>query len=393
MGVFARIWRVVRDTGGGVEPVPVELERNPAAAVEMGAVNPEGVALFLFRLGLRAGFAGASEARIPVYRRVNDSPHPILKEIHYCDVAGKRLEAANVFALRQKVQRLLETIAPGRTLPLCYFEVPGSEFSLAVYEEAGALVCPVLAGPKIRAGEMADIREPVVRHLRTAGYLGPGDEPAIRVLRPSDLDLVAPSAIIRSLDDPSLWLPTVEGSSQEGPVIGLLSHAAKLQTTERRRRGAAEADTPPAATDVTGLLRHLGAELTRLGHLAHPSLLYAESVRPDIWARTERLAGPTGRALVCYLEDDGGSRLELPVLHTSAGESVVAIQERQIAVFLAADEATLATVVGRYLSEAGFLQRPGDVRAEDVRPAAPEPPGVDEIFETDNKRNQEVTTS
>lgn len=393
MGLLRRAWRVIRDTGETV-PVPVAIERNPGVAVEMGARTPAGAPLYVFRIGLRAGLDG-TEAGIPVYRRINEAPHPILKEIHFCEVAGSHLEAANVYALRAKVQRGLETLAPGGTLPLCYFEVPGSDYSLAVYQEGRYLVAPVLAGPKIKARDLAAIREPVIRHLRTAGYLHPDQDAAVRVVRPSDLRLVAPAAVIRSLADPSLWLPTVEGVSAGSPVIGLLTRAAELDRARaRRRQEPAEGELPPHAPEVTGLLRHLGTELARLGELEHPWFLYAADVRPEIWARTEGLTDPTGRALVAFMEGEESPRLELPLLHTAAGEFVAGVQEDGISVFMGGDEAALGAIVGRYLTEAGFIQRPDDLRVEAAGAAAPaESLDVDEIWPQETETvTKEVAT-
>jgi hypothetical protein len=364
--MWSWIKRTVTDTGGGFEPVPIGLERNPGATVELGAENPPDVHLYLLRVGMRSGF-GRTEAGLPVYRRVNPSPHPILKEIYFCEVAGQTLEAANIFALRAKVQRTLEAIAPARTLPLCYFIAPRFEYSLPVYEEGSRLVCPVLTGPKIKGAELAAIREPVSRWLRTAGYLAPHEEPAVEVVRPSDLRLVPPAAVIRSLDDPEIWMPTVEGSSPAGPVIGLLVHPAQLQIAERRRAGE-DSPAPPAATDITGLLRYVGAELATRGHLLDPWALYAAGVRPEIWARTEELTDATDRHLRCFLEESGELRVALR--HTAAGEVAAALQEERITVFLAGDDDALATAVGRYLSAAGFLRHVDDIRVE----AAAAPP-------------------
>src|SRR4051794_274959 len=95
------------------EPVPIALERNRQAAVELGAHNPPDVPVYRFRVGLRAGFSGDASAAIPVFKRVNPHPHPILKEIFHCEVAGSELEAANVDALREKVARMLDVLAPG----------------------------------------------------------------------------------------------------------------------------------------------------------------------------------------------------------------------------------------------------------------------------------------
>src|SRR5918996_1040716 len=160
----------------------------PVSEVELGAENPPDVPLYLLRVGVRAGF-GRVHAGLPVFRRENPSPHPVLKEIYQCEVAGKLLEAANIYALRKKVQRQLEMIAPARSLPLCYFRAPRYDYSLPVHEEGAHLVCPVLAGPKIKARSLAELRRPVVRHLVTAGYLMPDEEPDLLVLRPSDLRL------------------------------------------------------------------------------------------------------------------------------------------------------------------------------------------------------------
>jgi hypothetical protein len=389
MSVWTWTKHVITDQTGGVEPVPVGLERNPGAVVELGAENPPGVPLYVLRVGLEGGF-GRTQAGLPVYRRENPAEHPILKEIYSAEVAGKVLEAANVYALRDKVQRQLEVIAPGHSLPLCYFRAPRFDYSLPVHEEGSRLVCPVLAGPKIKADGLDQIRELVVRHLHTAGYLAPGEEPEVLVVRPSDLRLVPPAAVIRSLDDAALWLPTVEGASEQGPVVGLLSHPPELRTEERRRVGGTS-EPPPSAPDVTGLLRRIGTEMVQRGRLLDPWALYAAEVRPEIWARTEELTDPTPSRLACHME--GGESLDVPVRHTAAGELVAALQERGITVFLAGDLDALTATVGRYLAEAGFLRHAADLRHEAVRerpaetldpdtiwtgqPQGWEPPGVE----------------
>jgi hypothetical protein len=356
------------ETGGQPEPIPIALERNPDAVIELGVENPPDVHLYLLRVGLRSGFGG-TEAALPVYRRLNPSPHPILKEIYFCEVAGKTLEAANVFALRSKVQTALEAIAPAHSLPLGYFKAARFDYALPVYEEGSHLVCPVLTGPSIKGKELADLREPVTRWLQSAGYLMEGEEPAIEVVRPSDLRLVPPAAVIRSVDDPEIWMPTVEGTSAAGPVIGLLAHPARLQVSERRLAGTDQA-APPSATDVTALLRYLGGELATRGHLSNPWALYASGVRTEIWARTEELTDPTDRRLECFIE--GASELRLPIRHTAAGEVAAALQEHEITVFMAGDDEALASTIGRYLTAAGFLRHPEDVRLETQAPAPSE---------------------
>lgn len=368
---------MVTDQTGGVEPVAIDIERNPGAVVELGAENPPDLPLYVLRVGVRGGFGGV-RAGLPVFRRENPSPHPVLKEIYQCEVAGKLLEAANIYALRAKVQRQLEVIAPARSLPLCYFRAPRYDYSLPVHEEGAHLVCPVLAGPKIKARNLAELRAPVIRHLLTAGYLMPDEEPDVLVLRPSDLRLVAPAAVIRCLDDPALWLPTVEGSSAAGPVVGLLAHPAELITDTSRRRGSPGAAPPPAAPDVTALLRYIGHEMAVRGRLTDQWALYATEVRPEIWARTEELTDGTDRTLTAHLV--AGGALQVPVRHTAAGEAVGAISDQGIAVFMASDPEVLGNLIGRHLAASGFLRDPGDLHAELVAPVPPERLDPDSIW-------------
>src|SRR5439155_11362367 len=140
---------------GEYAPVPIYLERTGERDYE-------------FRLGLRAGFGG-QEARIPVHSRPNAASHPVLKEIYHSEVAGQTLEAANLYALRAKVAALLESLAPARALPLCFFRAPTMDYEVPVYEEDGEIVSPVIGGPNLKAPDLAGIRQSVCRFLVTAG--------------------------------------------------------------------------------------------------------------------------------------------------------------------------------------------------------------------------------
>jgi hypothetical protein len=340
------------------EPVRIDLERNREAAVELGAHNPPDMPLYRFKLGLRAGFSGEAEACIPVFRKTNPHPHPILKEIFYCEVAGTTLEAANVQALREKAASMLETLAPAGSLPLAYFRVPEVDYSLPVYEEGGKIVCPVIAGPNLKAKDLATIRGHVYRYLLNAGYVRDPDQFELQVVRPSDLRLVPPAAILASLDDPAIWFATVEGRSPEGLVIGLLGESTELRPQERERAGPQAVSSPPAATDVASLLRLVANELVEARRIEDPFALYAREVRPEIWSRTEAVTADAGHRLECWLEGDGdeAAKLELPLRRTAAGELVTALEDQGICVFVAGSEAALAQTVGRYLSRQGFLR-------------------------------------
>jgi hypothetical protein len=336
---------VVADRGEEA-PVPIFLER-------IG--HDQG---YRFRLGVRAGFGGQETARIEVHRRMNADPHPVLKEIFSCEVAGRTLEAANVFALQAKVAALLESIAPARTLPLCYFRAAAMDYELPVYEHEGRISSPIIGGPKLRATDLAGIRRHICRYLMSAGYAREPEDVEVLVLRPRDLRLVPPAAVLRSTDDPDVWIPCVDGVSDEGPVVGVLERAAHLRRPARARLGAGPAagDASPAAPEVVSLLRYARIELARGERALDPATLYATDVRPDQWTLAEERLSDAHARLVAYLADDQGTRLETAIRRSGAGESTTAIEDHGISVFAADSDEDLARAVGRYLAAQGFLR-------------------------------------
>jgi hypothetical protein len=367
VGVWRWIREVIAETGEH-EPVPIFLERR---------AGHEG---YVLRLGYRAGLGGQNVARIMVNRRMNPDPHPVLKEIYSCEVAGRMLEAANVFALREKVARLLETIAPARTLPLCYFRVPTMDYALPVYERGNEITCAEIGGPSLRGRDLAEVRRAVCRYLVSAGYVHDADEVEVGVLRPSDLGLVPPAAVILSLDDRDIWIPAIEGTSAEGPVVGVLARSGELRAPERERAGPAEVGVPPAAEDVMGLLRFLQSETERARRDLDPASLYAAEVRPSTWAIAEARTVDSGRRLVAHLSDDASTRLELPVRSTGSGDVVTALEDRGITMFLAPDEQALAERVARYLGGQGFLRFVEEIEIHAVEAPRAERLEADEIW-------------
>ena len=341
---------VIADRGEH-DPLPIDLERTPDGA-------------YAFRLGVRAGFGVRDAARVPIERRTNPAPHPLLKEIHACEIAGRTLEAANVHALRRKVGTLLESLAPGRSLPLCYFRAPAMDYELPVYEEDGRIVSRILGGRTLRARDLGEMRRAMCRHLVSAGYVNEPDEVTVGVVRPSDLRLVPPAAVFRSPVDPDLWIPSVEGTSPEGPVVGVLGSPASLAAPGppgRRFRtprpaGPAPGEAAPSAPDVIALLRSVRAELDRRRAVSDPAAVFATAVRPDVWAHAAARTEDSGAHLVAYLSDEEATRLELTIRRTGAGDVAAALDGRGIDVFLAADDAALAARVGAHLAGQGFLR-------------------------------------
>jgi hypothetical protein len=349
---------VIADRGEDA-PVPIFLER---------AADDNG---YSFRLGVRAGLGGQETARIDLRCRLNPNPHPVLKEIHSCEVVGRSLQAANVYSLRAKVAALLDSIAPARTLPLCYFRAPAMDFELPVYEDEGRISAPILGGRRLRAADLAGIRGHVCRYFVAAGYASDPAEVEMLVLRPRDLRLVPPAAVFRSSADPALWIASVDGVSPDGPVVGVLERAARLRDPERVRAGAGPAagEAVPAAPDVVSLFRLLRVELARGRRRLDPAMLYATEVRPDQWALSEARLQDTGRRLVAHLSDDDGTRLEMAIRRTGAGEALTAVEDRGISFFVAGSEEELADALGVYLTVHGFMRFAQEVEIQ----AAPAP--------------------
>jgi hypothetical protein len=206
------------------------------------------------------------------------------------------------------------------------------------------------------------------------------DEVTVGVVRPRDLSRVPPAAVLRSLTDPDLWLPSVEGSSEDGPVVGVVGHAPQLRRGPRRRRGGGPMveDTAPAAPDVIALIRYLQTELGRAGQVAAWGL-YASEVRPEIWAAAEERTEDAGSRLVAHLTDDHSTRLELGVRRTGAGDVAAAVEDRGINVFLAPDEDALATQVGHHLAGSEFLRFTSEVEVHPAESPRAERLGIESI--------------
>ena len=111
-----------------------------------------------------------------------------------------------------------------------------------------------------------------------------------------DERLAAEESDAECLVDHEFWLPTVEGISAEGPVIGVLANAARLSEPERRRAGTAPLvqDAAPAEADVMSLLRLLRAEMTPKYDWERMAALYASEIRPEIWEAVEARSEDAG---------------------------------------------------------------------------------------------------
>jgi len=198
--------------------------------------------------------------------------------------------------------------------------------------------------------------------------------------------------VLRSLDSPDVWMPTVEGSSPEGTVVGLLAHPAELRGRGRIRAqiGPAPGDQAPAAPDVVGLLRFVRSELTNRRSGFDPEALYAAEVREEIWRSAEERLEPTGDRLAATLSDDDSTHIEMTILRTGAGDFVTAIEDRGINVLLAPTATALAESVGRLLEKSGFLRFAQEIEIHRATPPRAERLEPDDIW---THETEEVNTA
>jgi hypothetical protein len=305
---------------GQVPPIPVRVEDGDDGCFLIAGVN-----------------SGA--ARIAVDRRPNPAPHPILKEIHSCKVAGRALEAESPDALRRKVAAMLEGIAPGRSLPLAYFRAPAAGYELPVYEDEGHIVAHAFGGPRSRARDLAGVRAHVARHLASAGYVATEDDVQVGLVDQADLSLMEPAAVLRSLTDPDLWIPWVDRGDATEPRMDELG-----------------LDAPTEGNDVLSVLAWARGELGRGG-----DGLYASAVAPAAWRSASAQGTPAGAVLTVHLDGGDAMALELPVVRTAGGDLAAAVECGGIDVFVATTPPDLAAMVGRRLHQNGFLAVPDRV--------------------------------
>ena len=242
----------------------------------------------------------------------------------------------------------LEPIAPGRSLPLCYFRAPAMDYELPVYEHGLALVCPVLGGPKpegarprrhprLRSAATWSRRATCGRRTRCRGARAPSARPAPRR---------RPQPCFRSpRTSRSSGSPPSRASRPRARWSACVGHAAELGgASAAAGRRAARARTPPSAAPTSlALLRYLAAELGRAGSGLDPWTSTPPTSGPEIWAAAEARTEDAGAGSSRTSRDGESTRLELAsAAHAARAIVAVRARGRGISVFLAADEDALA---------------------------------------------------
>jgi hypothetical protein len=312
MGALSWARGVIADTGQ-VAPIPVTVEDGPDGCFLVVGAN-------------------SGTSRIHVDRRPNPAPHPILKEIHSCEVTGRHLEAESPEALQRKVAALLEGVAPARELPLAYFRAPAAGYELPVYEDDGQIVAHAFGAQRSRARDLAGMRAHVSSHLLGAGYVASEDDVEVGWVDPADLSLVRPCAIFRSLEDPDVWIPWIDRGDSPGPAVDRLG-----------------LDAPEAGNDVLSLL---GWVREQIG-----GGLFASRITARAWRAAERASSPAERTITAELAGGDAMRLELPVLRTRDGALAVALDCGGVDAFVADSAEALADQVRVRLDQCGFSAR------------------------------------
>lgn len=222
--------------------ISVRLRENPAFTWQAAAREPR----YFCDVELEA--AEPARAAIPVYWR--PGPSPARPELYVADVAGWRLECANIFALRRDVLRTLGQLWRYGGLPEYLIAVGDGREVAPVYRVEGRLRARLRGGPIFLAPDIGSLAVSLRRYLAAAEPAP--DMVAARVSR-ADLQLYEPCAVLEAGGRLPVWIPVYVESG-----LLLVEHCG--------RRFPAE----PLPYTMPGLLR-LRRELA--GHLVRQQLI------------------------------------------------------------------------------------------------------------------------
>jgi hypothetical protein len=228
--------------------ISVRLRENPAFTWQAATFQP--------RYFCDVELAGIEPGRgaIPVYWRSGSSP--ARPELYVADVAGWRLECANIFALRRDVLRTLEQLWCYRGLPEYVIVVGNGREVAPVYRVKGRLQVRLHGSPIFLAPDIGSLALSLRRYLAAAGPAP--DVVAARVCH-TDLQLYEPCAVLEANGHVPVWIP-------------VYVEAGMLLAEHQGRRFPAE----PLPYTMPGLLclrRELAGHLVRQRRIGEPGEL------------------------------------------------------------------------------------------------------------------------
>jgi hypothetical protein len=239
---------------------------------------------------------------LEVFWRSNPG-HPILKEIYWVEVAGRRVEKGNLPALMQAVPEVLTSMGGFGTFPYYYLTFPQGD-PMPVYHSEGKLRLK-MNGSELSGYEIGEVWQRVGDGLLGKKVICSRDELEVHLLLWQDLSLY-PMAM--ALKGGRHLIPLFQGDGREilYDVIGAPTRFLR-------------------PTDAFPLRREVARSLVAARSLSSAYELGMEAVVPQVWKGLEGVASPTG---LCLYYPTETSRVEMPVYEVDGEFFALATEQK-----------------------------------------------------------------
>jgi hypothetical protein len=260
---------------------------------------------------------------LEVFWRPNPG-HPILKEVYWVEVAGRRLEKGNLPALMQAMPEFLTGMGGFGTFPYYYLTYPQGE-PLPVYHSDGKLRLK-MNGSELSGYEIGEVWQKLGDGLLGKKVIRSREELEVHLLLWQDLSLY-PTAL--ALKGGRHLIPLFQGEGQE-----ILYDVIGAPTRFLHPR------------DAFLLRREVAQSLVATRRLSSPYELGMQGVLPQVWQDLEGGASQTG---LCLHYPTEKSPVEMPVYEVG-GDFFALGTERKHRLYFGATPEELVPRVARELS-------------------------------------------
>lgn len=278
--------------------VSVNLKRN-----RLGKGEGEGPPYFY---EIHLGGNHKVQPRVPVYWRPNESPDLLMREIWSCEVAGTRLEKANLQALGKAVEQTVQGLLKGSSLPSHFLYLRPRGFWIPVYpERRGGYRAYLLGGLQFAGDDLEELWGKTCRHLREVDRLSDSSELAVYLCAGENLQLCPPGLTFRYEKRGGVsWIPVFYRKAVTGG-IEICCDAPGLEGGNGWTRHL---------EDLWSLRNRIVARLVGSGAIGSPGDLWLAEVRPEIREALEKFLARSEFVFAYYDESRGvAEKVRVPV--------------------------------------------------------------------------------
>ena len=316
-------------------PFEVKLRRN----LDYHEGAPEPKYFFVYELELGEVIGRPVASRLPVFWRPNDTPHPILKEIYWVDIAGVRVEKGNLAALERAIPQAVLGLLDFGTIPYYYISLPGGD-RLPVFLTGGKLR---LREPSLEGQDIGQLWHRLGDLLLQQKKIHAKEEVEVSLLLWKELKVHSTAFV---LVDGRAFVPVFWHGKDElnYDVIGQPPRFLPLE-------------------EAFALRREVAKDLTAKHQLSSTYEVRMEQVPDGVWEGLRKKARATDRVL-SY--EEKGKRQEIPV-YEAEGEVFAARRMSRLGLLFAPNMDELAQRVSADLARRGHIPGPSSLTLENSR--------------------------